>query len=241
MDKDWLEKRLAAGESYETIGRAIGRHPSTVSYWARRHGLTSTHVSRHAGRGGVDRDVLAELLAEGLSLRAIAARLDRSYATVRHWLRVYGLETRRTSELKGHPVKSDAIVALGECPQHGRTAFVPRSDSGGWRCGRCRWEAVSRRRQRVKVILVREAGGRCSLCGYDRCIAALAFHHLDPADKRFGISRLGSSLGRARAEAAKCVLLCANCHAEVETGMTRLPFGTAPPVVSGVAEQGGPG
>jgi hypothetical protein len=71
---------------------------------------------------------------------------------------------------------------------------------------------------------VREAGGRCSLCGYERYIGALGFHHLDPAEKRFSISYLGASraLGRARAEAQKCVLLCANCHAEVEAGVARL-------------------
>lgn len=112
---------------------------------------------------------------------------------------------------------------MAECPRHGETTFIPRRDSGRWRCLRCRTEAVIRRRQRVKEILVREAGGRCSLCGYDRYVGALAFHHLDRSEKRFGISRLGSSLGRARAEARKCVLLCANCHSEVEAGFARYP------------------
>ena len=70
-----------------------------------------------------------------------------------------------------------------------------------------------------------EAGGRCELCGYDRCSRALAFHHVDPLTKRFGLAEGGiaRSLGEARAEVAKCVLLCANCHAEVEAGMAALP------------------
>jgi hypothetical protein len=77
----------------------------------------------------------------------------------------------------------------------------------------------------VKAILVEEAGGRCGLCGYDRCVGALAFHHLDPETKTFGLAEggLARSLAQARAEAAKCILLCANCHAEVGAGLTVSP------------------
>jgi len=77
----------------------------------------------------------------------------------------------------------------------------------------------------VKQRLVEEAGGCCALCGYARHTAVLQFHHLDPTTKRFGIGSRG--LGRAwadlRAEAAKCVLLCPTCHAEVELGAATLP------------------
>jgi hypothetical protein len=86
-------------------------------------------------------------------------------------------------------------------------------------------------RRRAKRILVEEAGGCCRLCGYDRCVAALHLHHLDPGTKRFGLG--GRGLARAldslREEAAKCVLLCSNCHAEVEAGISRLPFPGAIP------------
>jgi hypothetical protein len=77
----------------------------------------------------------------------------------------------------------------------------------------------------VKLRLIAEAGGRCRLCGYDRFPGALHFHHLDPETKTFGLSRQGvyRSLARARAEAQKCALLCANCHAEVEGGFAVLP------------------
>jgi hypothetical protein len=71
------------------------------------------------------------------------------------------------------------------------------------------------------------------LCGYSRCPAALQFHHRDPATKSFAVSRQGvtRSLARARAEARKCVLLCANCHAEVESGFAQLPLRSADPHV----------
>jgi hypothetical protein len=85
-------------------------------------------------------------------------------------------------------------------------------------------EAVTRRRRQVKRILVEEAGGACSLCGYDRYAGALHFHHVDRRTKRFAVSHDGNtmSLASSCAEAEKCVLLCANCHAEVEGGLASL-------------------
>jgi hypothetical protein len=73
--------------------------------------------------------------------------------------------------------------------------------------------------------LVEEAGGACVLCGYADCPAALQFHHVDPSQKSFSLSRQGvtRSLARAGEEAAKCVLLCANCHAKVEAGLVNFP------------------
>jgi hypothetical protein len=95
---------------------------------------------------------------------------------------------------------------------------------GYYRCTQCRMDRVSRRRRQIKEILVRESGGRCVMCGYDRYSGALHFHHLDPSEKSFAIARKGHtrSLDRAREKARKCVLVCANCHAEIEGGVATL-------------------
>jgi hypothetical protein len=89
--------------------------------------------------------------------------------------------------------------------------------------------AVARRRRQVKAILVAEAGGSCAICGYDSCVGALEFHHLVRDTKAFGLAVRGvtRSLAALRREAEKCVLLCSNCHAEVEAGVTALPFAGA--------------
>ena len=96
---------------------------------------------------------------------------------------------------------------------------------GYYRCKRCRMQRVMDWRRRAKQRLIEEAGGCCLLCGYRRCSGALHFHHLDPAQKEFGIARRGftRSIEKMRAEAAKCVLLCSNCHAEVGAGIATLP------------------
>ncbi len=67
-------------------------------------------------------------------------------------------------------------------------------------------------------------GGACLICGFAQYIGALHFHHVDPSRKAFSVSLQGvtRSLRRAREEAGKCVLLCANCHAMVEAGLLEL-------------------
>jgi hypothetical protein len=93
-----------------------------------------------------------------------------------------------------------------------------------WRCKRCVGEAVTRRLQKVKRILVEEAGGCCAVCGYARCMVNLHFHHVDPATKSFALSvATGKGLSKLREEAKKCVLVCANCHGEIESRVIPSP------------------
>jgi hypothetical protein len=167
---------------------------------------------------GMEREVLERLVGEGLTIRQIGERTGRSATSVRHWLERHGLRTRR-SWRRDRPTQRP-VEAERHCRRHGRTRHVLR-DGSSYRCTKCRAEQVAARRRRVKETLVLEAGGCCEVCGYGRYIGALQFHHRDPSQKKFGLSRQGvtRSLSAAREEARKCVLLCANCHAEVEGGV----------------------
>lgn len=228
MDREWLQNELNTGRSIESIARQAGLGSSTVFYWVKKYGLRSHHAYKHAARGGIPRELMEDWVAEGCSAREIAERLAVSPTTVGYWLRKYDLETARA---KTKRTIREALAAAGEetseieahCPKHGWARFVPRPD--GYRCGRCRSAAVSERRRAIKAVLVEDAGGACSRCGYDRCLAALQFHHVDPSDKEFHLAENGAarSLDRARAEARKCVLLCANCHVEEEQRLANLP------------------
>jgi len=40
-------------------------------------------------------------------------------------------------------------------------------------------------------MAVEYKGGKCEVCGYDRCADALEFHHNDSIGKKFGISAKG--------------------------------------------------
>ncbi len=229
VDRALLEQYLNEGLSLAEIGRRVGRHEATVAYWLKKHGLKAVNREQHVPKGALDRRELEALVQKGFSIAQIASETQRSKATVRHWLREYGLGTVGSRRRRERLAVADEGFTL--CPDHGLVEFTRRPD-GGTRCVRCRVEAVTRRRRELKRTLVEEAGGACRLCGYDRCLAALEFHHIDPADKRFTLSRRGMSMSieRARAEAQKCVLLCGNCHAEVEVGVAVLTSGDRPAV-----------
>jgi len=83
---------------------------------------------------------------------------------------------------------------------------------------------AARSRDKRRRLAREVAGGKCLLCGYNRCSAALEFHHIDPATKIFTIGSSGRGLKTVLEEIKKCVLLCSNCHREVEVGITKLPL-----------------
>jgi len=82
-------------------------------------------------------------------------------------------------------------------------------------------QAVQKRRRIVRDKAIDYKGGHCQVCGYSNCREALEFHHLDAHWKDFGISDRGytRSWTRIVKELDKCVLLCANCHREVHSGL----------------------
>jgi transposase len=99
MGKRFLEDCLAKGMSLEAIGELAGKHPSTVSYWLKKYGLAAHSANRHAPKGALDKEQLEGLIAAGLTLREIAERLDRSVATVRHWMGRFRAENGPSSSL----------------------------------------------------------------------------------------------------------------------------------------------
>lgn len=109
------------------------------------------------------------------------------------------------------------------CKKHGLVNFR-NYDTLRYRCLVCEAERKKKHRTNLKETLVKEAGSKCRLCGYNKFIGALEFHHINPEEKEFGLGSTGwmKGLERTRKEAKKCVLLCSNCHKEVEAGIQTL-------------------
>lgn len=66
-------------------------------------------------------------------------------------------------------------------------------------------------RKKIKDTLIKEHGGKCVDCGFTGPAYAFDFDHLDPATKIQPVSQC-QTMAKARAEAAKCELVCAICH-----------------------------
>lgn len=86
-------------------------------------------------------------------------------------------------------------------------------------------KAVAKRRKKIREMAIEYKGGKCILCGYNKCIQSLDFHHVGNSKKDFGISDRGytRSWERVKQEIDKCILVCANCHRELHVGIKQLP------------------
>ena len=87
-------------------------------------------------------------------------------------------------------------------------------------------EAVKKWRNNSKSRMIQAFGGKCCICGYDKCDSALEFHHLDPSEKETTFGRLRANIKSWKKiveEMRKCVMLCSNCHREVHANLVSVP------------------
>ena len=82
-------------------------------------------------------------------------------------------------------------------------------------------QATSDYRRRRKQNLIKVCGNRCNICGYDKTVSALEFHHIDPSSKDYAIGAQGTcrDIQKDLNEIKKCILVCSNCHREIHEGI----------------------
>lgn len=116
---------------------------------------------------------------------------------------------------------------IRKCQLHGETEFAKRKDGNRirWKCLKCETEAVQKRREKIKIMAIAYKGSKCQCCGYDKCMQALEFHHIDPTQKDFGLGAKGytRSWDKNKEELDKCVMVCANCHREIHYNIIPCP------------------
>jgi len=84
-------------------------------------------------------------------------------------------------------------------------------------------QAVAKRRRKIKTLAIAYKGGKCQICGYCKYQGALDLHHIT-GKKEFGIGDKGytRSWEKVQTELDKCILVCANCHRELEAGLVKV-------------------
>lgn len=79
-------------------------------------------------------------------------------------------------------------------------------------------------RRRTKERAIEAFGSKCGICGYNKCINALEFHHLEPNEKEFNVGRLiNNNWDKLVKELQKCICICSNCHREIHNRITVIP------------------
>lgn len=155
------------------------------------------------------KEKLEEYVNQGYSTWKIAELNNTTQPNIRYWLKKYNLKTLRV-------VNKDYNLKF--CPKcktsKPKSEFYISTKSSSY-CKDC-IILFNKDKQRItKQLAIEYKGGSCSKCGYNKCIAALEFHHIDSSTKEkdhFNFRRgLTNSL---KSELDKCVLLCANCHRE---------------------------
>lgn len=86
-------------------------------------------------------------------------------------------------------------------------------------CKTCRRKYDEKHYNESKKIMHNLKINGCAICGYNKCDAALNFHHVNPKDKKFSlmIASMNRSNKNILEEINKCILMCCNCHKEIHT------------------------
>jgi hypothetical protein len=82
------------------------------------------------------------------------------------------------------------------------------------KCSKRKWRRIEKD-QRKQLIL--DWGGKCKVCGYNKCVAALNFHHKDSSEKyEWNVKgKAGASIREIKSHPERFELVCVRCHVEI--------------------------
>lgn len=204
------------------IALELGMGWTTVKRYLKQIGLRTNHWKEPYN---IDKETLTELVNKNYSSHRIAKELKCSQTNVRHWLKKYGLNLNARAAQKVEQEKG-----LKTCPQCKRTLartkeffYINKSGACHSWCKKCNDVITWGKQKDLKKKSVEYKGGKCCICGYNKYVGALDFHHVDPSQKEFNISRLRLyTWERVKMELDKCVCVCKNCHAELHGNVTKV-------------------
>jgi hypothetical protein len=155
----------------------------------------------------MNKNKLIDLIERNFSTWKIAKETNKSQSTVRHWLKKFGLTTLK-----------DKVFKCKFCGETDKERFVHKGNGilSTSKCKKCHNKKTTERFREYKKQAVEYKGGKCSVCGYDKCTGSLHFHHRNAEEKDPNWKQMKSwSFDRIIEELDKCDLVCANCHGEL--------------------------
>jgi hypothetical protein len=162
----------------------------------------------------MDRKRLEGLIEDNASLNQITKEMDKSQSSVRHWLKKYGLKTKRGP--KGKLPKDFKRKRKCKCGETRSDKFYGNKTQI---CAIChnKYNHENGKKKRKKALVY--LGNKCIHCGYDKYDCSLEIHHINPKEKDTAFDTMRYwSWERLEKELQKCILLCKCCHAAYHNG-----------------------
>jgi hypothetical protein len=170
----------------------------------------------------MDKQMIQDAVNEKLTIKELSEKFNCSKTNIRYWLKKYDIKIQSKFS---HKSKNGDCVNCGKmltglqrkycsnickCNHNNRNV----NDGKGYQT----YQNQKKRGHDRKREFVELKGGGCQLCGYNKSLRALTFHHRDPSDKKTNLDIRGLSNRTYSAclkEVEKCDLLCFNCHMEL--------------------------
>jgi len=172
----------------------------------------------------MDKTFLQNCIDRNLSQREIASECGKSQSTIKHWLKKHGIKTNK------HVGNKKYGYLCEDCGETKKSKFVSVGDGrlSHVLCKRCHSRRSVARFRKHKQRAVDYKGGKCQVCGYNKSLRSLDFHHRDPGEKdvKFNSNWVKQwNFERVKKELDKCDLLCRNCHGEAHDAMDAIKLG----------------
>jgi len=226
MENEIIELRKK-GFTVDQIVKKLNRAKSTVSYHINKHGLGG-HIDNFLSP--VSEEIINEIVKLRLSQKTydeISKLVNISEDRLKRICRnkklnnssIVGLKTLNKNDVLNYYLTTQSLRMTAKYFNTTRHTIRRHIDDKYIINGKIKKithsQSVIEWRKRKKIELVKYKGGHCERCGYDKCVSALTFHHLDPNQKDFAISGKSYSIEKLKKEVDKCIMICANCHIEI--------------------------
>lgn len=172
----------------------------------------------------MDKDFLERCLGEGMSLPEIGQIVGRPPGTIGYWVRKHGLVANGSTKFRpGKGLQREPLATLvGEGKTLGQIASELEVGFQTVRYWIAKYELP--RPHEVRAARTAERLRTGDTRGTRTCRRHGDVEFRDGCAWSLAQNGYTNGIEFARQEATKCVLLCANCHVEVERGLTELPF-----------------
>ena len=174
---------------------------------------------------------IIRLLKRGKTYREIGKQVNCAHSTVAYWSHKSGIQSKNIPKVFTKQKLKDFAVFYSKHSAQATASYFGISKTTILRhCPKKKRKLLSKKeldyrnyyrvkliRQERKIAAIAYKGGKCELCGYNKCIASLDFHHKLSTKKSFALSDSRQYLkwSKVLKELDKCLLVCANCHREI--------------------------